>query len=80
MTMPGFTAEATAYGQTPMINGRLQNGDLPSLGGVTMATWVGYRYCGQCRLGEHACPNPEGFGCNVCVPLNSPCGIAAPPR
>jgi hypothetical protein len=74
MNMPGFTADIATYNRGAFFHTHEPVQSRPSAGTVAMA---GYYYCGQCQLGYHACPNPDGFGCNVCVPLWEHC---PPPR
>jgi hypothetical protein len=77
MSTPGFTAEAAMYSRAVLVHRHASDRNHAAAGTVTMA---GYYYCGQCPLGKHECPNPDGFGCNVCAPRNVPCSTYAPPR
>jgi hypothetical protein len=74
MNMPGFTAEAATCSPAILVRGKGLHANRPSAGAVAMA---GYYHCHDCPLGYHECPNPDGFGCNICVPLNTHC---PPPR
>ena len=70
MNTPGFTAEASVYGWTVFFRVSQMERKLTPAAPVAMA---GYYYCGECPLGKKQCPNPDGFGCNVCVDLAYPC-------
>ena len=72
MNMPGFTAESATYNRAAFSHANPPERNRTSAGTVTMA---GYYYCGQCPLGKKECPKPDGFGCNVWVPLGSLCPV-----
>jgi hypothetical protein len=77
MTLPGFTAEAAIHNQATVVYRSLRLNGNSSTAAVTVAArpTLGYRYCGECALGAKECPNPNGFGCNVCVPVGENCPV-----
>jgi hypothetical protein len=41
----------------------------------TPCTKIPTRNCGECGPDQRACPNPNGYGCPVCVLNNNPCPL-----
>jgi hypothetical protein len=41
----------------------------------TPCTKIPTKNCGECGPDQRACPNPDGYGCPVCVLYNNPCPL-----
>jgi hypothetical protein len=72
MNTPGFTAEAAMCSRAVPVHSHASDRNRPSAGNVTMA-WRFNPNCGPCPPDQRACPNPDGYGCNLCVLRNEPC-------
>jgi hypothetical protein len=75
MTLPGFTAEAATHSRAALVNKHATQAMGHRFAGTVTMAFPVHPHCGPCPPWSKGCPNPNGYGCDICVIPTSPCPL-----